>query len=67
MFEGVVKWFNYQKGYGFIESEELDSDVFLHHSSFVDHDMYVHEGGTVLFETTPGHKGLRAINVTLKE
>ena len=67
MYEGIVKWFNYQRGYGFIESTALDGDIFLHHTAFVHHDEYIHEGGTVLFEIAPGEKGVKAINVTLKE
>jgi CspA family cold shock protein len=65
MSEGTVRWFNYQKGYGFITSEEHENDIFLHHSEF-DTEEYVHEGSTVIFNTEGGEKGLKAKNVTLK-
>lgn len=65
MSEGIVRWFNYQKGYGFIDSKEFESDIFLHHSEFIK-DEYIHEGSTVIFESQGGEKGLKAIKVTLK-
>ncbi len=65
MSEGIVRWFNYQKGYGFIDSIDFEGDIFLHHSEFVN-DEYIHEGSTVLFSTEGGEKGLKAKDVTLK-
>jgi len=65
MSEGTVHWFNYQKGYGFIKSEEFEGDIFLHHSEFV-RDEYIHEGSTVTFEAEFSEKGLKAYSVELK-
>ncbi len=64
MAEGTVKFFNDQKGYGFIEQEE-GPDVFVHHS---DIDMSgfksLAEGDRVSFEIGEGTKGPAAKNVT---
>jgi cold shock CspA family protein len=66
MSEGIVRWFNYQKGYGFIYSEEFSTDIFFHHESFVE-DLNIHKDSTVIFDAVGGEKGLKAIKVTLKE
>ena len=66
MSEGIVRWFNYDKGYGFIDSTEFEGDIFLHHSEFVK-DEYIHEGSTVSFTTEGGEKGLKAKKVTLNK
>ena len=65
---GTVKWFNAQKGYGFISNEEGGEDVFVHFSA-IQADGYktLAEGQTVSFETEQDPKDsrkLRAINVT---
>ncbi|MBT3256483.1 MAG: cold shock domain-containing protein [Deltaproteobacteria bacterium] len=65
MANGVVKWFNSSKGYGFIE-QESGPDVFVHHSGingsgFKDLD----EGDSVTFDIEQGQKGPAAINVTV--
>ena len=65
MSEGIVRWFNYQKGYGFIDSEEFEGDIFLHHSEFVK-EAYIHEGSIVSFEAKFSEKGLKAYKVELK-
>ena len=62
--KGTVKWFNNQKGYGFISDEE-GKDVFVHYSGlnmsgFKSFD----EGAEVEFDVTEGAKGPQAINVT---
>ena len=60
---GKVKWFNDQKGFGFI-SGESGQDIFVHHTSIVaDGFRTLKEGETVEFETENGPKGLKAINV----
>ena len=62
--QGVVKWFNADKGYGFIEREG-DEDVFVHYSA-IEGSGYrsLVEGEEVEFEVVPGQKGrLQAANV----
>lgn len=58
---GTVKFFNEQKGFGFIQSPDRD-DVFVHVSNIVGGDTLT-EGQTVEFETAAGRKGPEAINV----
>ena len=67
MSEGTVLWFNYQKGYGFVASEKLEGEIFIHHSEFSDSNIFLHAGTEVLFDTVPGEKGLKATNVKIKE
>jgi len=61
--KGKVKWFNSQKGYGFITPESGD-DVFVHHSA-IQGEGYksLDEGQEVEFEITDGPKGKQAVNV----
>ncbi len=61
--KGTVKWFNSNKGYGFI-SPETGEDVFVHFSA-IGGDGYksLDEGQAVEFEVTNGPKGLQASNV----
>ena len=61
---GKVKWFNDQKGYGFIE-QEGGGDVFVHYSSITgDGFKTLAEGDEVEFEVTQGPKGPKAENVS---
>jgi len=62
--QGTVKWFNSSKGYGFIESDEIDKDVFVHYS-VIEGDGYksLTEGEAVEFEITDGPKGPQATSV----
>ena len=63
MSKGRVKWFNEQKGFGFI-SQEGGEDLFVHFSSIKQDGFKVlHEGEEVEFEIAQGKKGLQAINV----
>ena len=63
MANGKVKWFNIQKGYGFI-SQESGPDVLVHHTSILGTGFKVlQEGETVHYEVVEGDKGLRAQNV----
>ncbi|MFH1855878.1 MAG: cold-shock protein [Candidatus Omnitrophota bacterium] len=63
MAKGKVKWFNNQKGYGFISYED-GKDVFVHYSAIKD-DGYksLEEGQDVEFEIQNGPKGEQAVNV----
>jgi CspA family cold shock protein len=61
---GIVKWFNSQKGFGFIEREG-GPDVFVHYSAIVgDGYRELHEGEHVEFTITTGPKGPQASEVT---
>jgi CspA family cold shock protein len=64
MAQGTVKWFNNQKGYGFITPEGSDKDVFCHHSA-IGGDGYktLEEGQKVEFEIKDGPKGQEAADV----
>ena len=63
MNQGTVKWFNDQKGFGFISCED-GSDAFVHHTSIEDDGFKsLVEGDTVSFDTENGPKGPKAINV----
>jgi cold shock protein len=61
---GKVKWFNNAKGYGFLEQEGGDKDVFVHFSAIqTDGFRTLKEGEQVEFEITEGPKGMQAANV----
>lgn len=62
--QGKVKWFNKEKGYGFIERED-GTDVFVHFSAIqMDGFKTLQEGEDVEFDVVDGPKGLQAANVT---
>ncbi len=62
--EGSVKWFNAEKGYGFITPKNGGTDVFVHHTAIQSKGFRsLEEKDIVLFETVQGPKGLQAANV----
>ena len=62
--KGTVKWFNNQKGYGFI-SDESGNDVFVHFSAIVaDGYKTLNEGQKVTFDIEKDDRGLKAANVS---
>ena len=64
MSKGTVKWFNNQKGYGFITAED-GKDVFVHFSGLnMEGFKTLEEGAAVEFDITDGAKGPQAVNVT---
>ncbi len=69
MAKGTVKWFNAEKGYGFIANEEGGDDVFVHFSAIsMEGYKRLREGQNVSFETEPDPKNsakLRAVNVEI--
>lgn len=65
MNKGTVKWFNNQKGYGFITDVKTGKDVFVHYSGLnMDGFKTVEENAEVEFEIVDGDKGPQAVNVT---
>ncbi|MBI4388356.1 MAG: cold-shock protein [Candidatus Omnitrophica bacterium] len=64
MAQGKVKWFNNQKGYGFITPDEGSGDVFVHHSVIQGEGFKtLKEGDNVEFDIVQGPKGNQAANV----
>jgi CspA family cold shock protein len=59
---GTVKWFNANKGYGFIAQQE-GNDVFVHVSAIQDASQSLDEGQSVEFDIVQGQKGPEAANV----
>lgn len=59
---GIVKFYNTEKGFGFIKDDETQEDIFVHRSGIID---TIHENDAVSYEIKEGQKGLNAINVQL--
>ena len=62
--KGKVKWFNGSKGYGFIERDDKEKDVFVHMSAVKDSGVgYLDEGDALFFDIEDGQKGPSAVNL----
>ena len=66
MASGKVKWFNGEKGFGFITQDDGSADVFVHFSA-IQADGYrsLDEGASVEYDVAKGDKGLQAANVRI--
>ena len=63
--QGTVKWFNEEKGYGFISPDEGGEDLFVHFSGIAGEGFRsLEEGEKVTYEAAQGRKGMQAENVT---
>ena len=60
---GKVKWFNGTKGYGFIERDDKEKDVFVHSSAAQEANLELNEGDVLTFEVENGEKGPSAVNL----
>ena len=64
MNKGTVKWFNAQKGFGFITNDEGGEDVFVHFSGIASEGFKtLEENQAVTFDITDGNRGPQAVNV----
>jgi CspA family cold shock protein len=65
MATGTVKWFNDEKGYGFITPDEGDRDLFVHHTGVNGSGFKtLQENAKVSYDEEAGDKGPKAVNVT---
>ena len=63
--QGTVKWFNDEKGYGFIQPDDGGDDLFVHHTGISGSGFKsLQECQKVSYEATQGNKGMQAENVT---
>ncbi len=64
MKKGTVKFYNNEKGFGFIKDDESGEDIFVHKTGIIDS---IREDDKVEFEVEQGRKGLNAVNVKIAE
>ncbi|MCC6449871.1 MAG: cold shock domain-containing protein [Candidatus Aureabacteria bacterium] len=65
MANGIVKWFNDRKGYGFIAPEGGEAEIFVHYTSIAGNGFKtLSPGEAVEFDEAPGPRGPQAVNVT---
>ena len=68
MSAGIVKWFNTQKGFGFITPDDGSRDIFVHYSAIAAEGFKnLNEGDRVVYEVSETAKGPAAVNVTVTE
>lgn len=60
---GLVKWFNEEKGFGFLSQDNGCADVFVHFSAISNGLTTLSEGQKVSYDVEKGEKGLQAVNV----
>ncbi len=66
MATGVVKWFNSEKGYGFIQPDDGSDDLFAHFSAINSNGFRsLEEGDAVEYEPEKGDRGMQAANITV--
>lgn len=64
MATGTVKWFNDDKGFGFVTPDEAGKDLFVHHTGIAGGGFKsLAEGAKVEYDAEPGDKGPKAVNV----
>lgn len=61
-FQGTVKFFNSEKGFGFIKTDASNEEIFVHATGLIDE---IRENDQVEFEMQQGRKGMNAVNVTI--
>ena len=62
--KGKIKWYNSKKGYGFIEREDKEKDVFVHASAVRDPGLkFLNEGDELTFDVEDADKGPAAVNL----
>lgn len=67
-YDGKIKWFNLEKGYGFILCLETKEDIFFHVEQFISQGFLIPKSGEdVVFQKFYSDKGIRAMNVYKKE